>query len=143
MLCDRYQSAVASPGPLEVACVLCQVRAEGVVVSLVYQVGFAGSLVPQPGQYPCQPLPDVGEVRLVARLAVEFVPQRGYRVADLAIVDAQAADPITQPGLGARYVGLQAVGLSSVVRLVAGRLAEHSQGAAYLREPGLLAVRGG
>jgi Transposase len=130
-------------GPARAGRVLRQVTAEGVVVSLVDQVGFAGPLVPQPGQHPRQPLPDVGEVRLLARLAVEFLPQRSDRVAQLAVVDAQAADPVAQPGLGARNVGQQAVGLGGVVRLVPGSLAEHPQGAAHLGEPGLLAARRG
>jgi hypothetical protein len=100
-------------------------------------------LVAQPAQHPVQPLPDVGEVDCLAGLAAEFAAERGDAVAQLAVVDAQAADPVAQPRLGAGNVGQQAVGPGGVVGFLAGRLGQDGEGAADFGEPSLLAVRRG
>jgi hypothetical protein len=115
--------------------VFVDVGAGRVVVGLVDQVGLAGSLVAEPGEHPGQALADVGEVgRRVAGL-VELVLQRGGGVAQLAVVDAQPADPVAQPRLGAGDVGQQAVWPGRIVGLFGCCFAQDGERPADLVAP--------
>jgi Integrase core domain len=118
------------------------VRAERIVVGLVDQVGFPGPLVAQAGQHRGQPLAKVSEVGWLVAGLVQLVAQRGDGVLQLTVVQAQAADPVAQPGLAAGDVGQQAVGQFGVTRLVGGRLGEYVQRGADAGAPCLLPARG-
>jgi hypothetical protein len=118
--------------------VFFQVVLEGVEVGLVDEVGLAAA-----GElHGTEEAGDVhagfgdADVVIVGEDAVGGVDLVG----EAAVVVAQAADPVAQPGLGAGDVGQQAVGLPAAAELGADRFEERLEGVGDVAAPHRLAA---